>query len=403
MRALAALLKKECLLLLRDWHALLLLFVMPAAFILIMSLALQDRFQAHGKVSASYYLVLQDDSALAHSVADKLAANPLFQHLDGSGVSQAALEARVQSDAAQFVVIIPLGFAAAADGKNPQAMTLGIGPGVEPALRELFSAALREALSLAQMQASLADLKKQLGPYAKKDALAKLELKNTDALIQRKALYQQNGAAELPSSVQQNVPAWLVFAMFFIAIPLSTTWVQERQQGSMLRLRSMGVKPWLLLGGKLLPYIGVNLVQVVAMLAIGHWGVPFFGGEQLALGSAPAALALMALAISFASVSYALLIANLVSTSEQATIFTGVSNLLLAALGGIMVPRFVMPLAMQAVSLYSPLAWGLEGFLHVFLRQGGLRAVAPEAFKLFCFGAGALGLAVLRLGRWRRD
>jgi len=171
----------------------------------------------------------------------------------------------------------------------------------------------------------------------------------------------------------------------------------------MLRLRSMGVKPWLLLAGKLLPYIGVNLVQVVAMLAIGRWGVPFFGGERLALGSSPAALGTMALAISFASVSYALLIANLVGSSEQATIFTGVSNLLLAAIGGIMVPRFVMPAAMQALSRYSPLAWGLDGFLHVFLRQGGLGAVAPEALKLFCFGACALGLAALRLGRLRRE
>ena len=80
MRALAALLKKECLLLLRDWHALLLLFVMPAAFILIMSLALQDRFEAHGKVSASYYLVAEDASPLAQSIAGKLAANALFKH-----------------------------------------------------------------------------------------------------------------------------------------------------------------------------------------------------------------------------------------------------------------------------------------------------------------------------------
>jgi ABC-2 type transport system permease protein len=189
--------------------------------------------------------------------------------------------------------------------------------------------------------------------------------------------------------------------MFFIAIPLSTTWVQERSLGTMARLRTMGIPPHLLLLGKLFPYLLVNLAQVAVMLCVGVYGVPLFGGESLALGDSPAALALMALALSFASVSFALLISNLVSTSEQGTIFTAVSNLVLAALGGIMVPRFIMPAAMQEISLYSPLAWGLEGFLEIFLRQGGLAETAPWAWKLAAFGAASLALAALKLGMER--
>jgi ABC-2 type transport system permease protein len=112
---------------------------------------------------------------------------------------------------------------------------------------------------------------------------------------------------------------------------------------------------------------------------------------------------LMALSGSFAAVSYALLVANLVSTAEQATIFTGVANLLMAAIGGIMVPRFVMPAAMQAVSLYSPMAWGLEGYLDVFLRQGDLAMVLPWALRLVAFGLVCLGVAAASLGlRHRR-
>jgi len=202
--------------------------------------------------------------------------------------------------------------------------------------------------------------------------------------------------------VQQNVPAWLLFATFFIAIPLSTTWVQERQQGTYARLRSMGIKPAALLLGKLLPYMAITLVQVVVMLAVGVWIVPLLGGGQLNLGHAPLALGLVSLAAGFAAVSYALLVANLVSTAEQATIFTGVANLLMAAVGGIMVPRFVMPATMQAISLHSPMAWGLEGFLDVFLRQGSLGMVAPEALRLAAFGVACLLLAGLALHLRRR-
>jgi ABC-2 type transport system permease protein len=111
----------------------------------------------------------------------------------------------------------------------------------------------------------------------------------------------------------------------------------------------------------------------------------------------------MALAVSFASVSYALLIANLVSTSEQATIFTGAANLLMAAVGGIMVPRFLMPPLMQTLSDYSPMAWGLDGLLDVFLRQGGIAMAAPAALRLTLFGLACLAAAALsiRLGKRR--
>jgi ABC-2 type transport system permease protein len=110
----------------------------------------------------------------------------------------------------------------------------------------------------------------------------------------------------------------------------------------------------------------------------------------------------MALAVSFASVSYALLIANLVSTSEQATIFTGAANLLMGALGGIMVPRFLMPPLMQTLGAFSPMAWGLDGLLEVFLRQGGIAAVAPQVLRLALFALACLALAGLRIRFVRR-
>jgi ABC-2 type transport system permease protein len=163
----------------------------------------------------------------------------------------------------------------------------------------------------------------------------------------------------------------------------------------------MGVARHRMLLGKLVPYFAINLVQVVSMLCVGVYVVPLLGGEALTLGHSPAALVLMSFAASFASVSYALLIANMVSTSEQATIFTGVSNLLLAVIGGIMVPRFVMPQAMQQISLCSPMAWGLEGFLDIFLRRGGVEEVRTEALQLVAFGTVALLLAAFFMGRVR--
>ena len=391
---LSALIRKEWLLLLSDWHALFLLFAMPAVFILVMSLVLQNAYAVHQGASVRYYLADADASPASAALVERLAASREFTRLPSTAPTS-ALEALVRGDRAQFLVLIPQGFGRAMTDAHPLPLKLLAGPGVEPSVYQLFLAELRGDLAKLYLQQSLAVL---AGRIPGMDAGA-LDLDAADKLLTTESLYQVSGRNEVPSSVQQNVPAWLLFAMFFIAIPLSTTWVQERQQGTYARLRSMGLTARSLLTGKLLPYVGINLLQVMLMLAVGVYLVPLLGGDRLTLGVSWAALCLMASAVSFASVSYALLIANLVATGEQATIFTGAANLLMAAVGGIMVPRFLMPPLMQTLSDYSPMAWGLDGFLDVFLRQGGAAMAAPPALKLCLFGLACLTAAALRI-RW---
>ncbi len=397
MRTLYSLVKKEWIMLLRDWHALLLLFVMPAVFILVMSLALQNSFASQQAVHISYYLVNEDSGPVSAALTQRLLAVPGFSALPAH-VPTTALATRVRRDQVQFLVIIPRGFGKALLHAHPLPLRMLAGPGVEPAVYKLFEAALHNALGQVYAEHALARLKNMM-PAPVSTAVPGFDFDAADKLLHAGSLYQTHGQMEFPSSVQQNVPAWLVFAMFFIAIPLSTTWMQERQQGTYARLRSMGLNTRALLLGKLLPYLGINLLQVIVMLLVGLIVLPWFGGDRLTLGHSPPALVVMALTLSFASVAYALLVANLVSTGEQATIFTGVANLLMAALGGIMVPRFLMPTLMQALSAYSPMAWGLDGFLDVFLRHGGLQTVAPDALRLLAFGLACLALAGLRPGR----
>lgn len=401
MRVLVQLVKKEWLVLLRDWHALLLLFAMPALFILIMSLALRDRFNVHSATSLSYYLINDDRHPLSKAVAAALEKNKNFRRLAAS-LPEAELLKNIQHDRAQFLISIPAGFGAAVSSSAPRAAQVVVGPAVEPAAYKLFEGAVREAVSKIVLEDKFLDLKAQLSNFADVDVEGQeLDVDALDKLVKQTSLYETGHPELLPTSVQQNVPAWLIFAMFFIALPLSTTWVQERSQGTFARLRSMGVaRSWLLLG-KLFPYYLINLLQVLLMLGVGVYLVPLFGGDRLTLGHSPGGLAAIALASSFASVAWALLIANLVSTSEQATIFTGVSTLVLGALGGVMVPRFIMPITMQHLSEFSPLAWGLDGFLEIFLKGGGLPEVLPHAAKLITFGLVSLLLAAYSLGKHR--
>lgn len=398
MRTLSFLISKETRLLVRDWHALLLLFAMPAAFILIMSLALQNQFSAQNGVHIDYYLLNHDSAPMDAGLLNALSALDGFNMLPTSA-PEAQLKESVRRGKARFLVVVPQGFAQALTSDHPVPLTITATPDVSAAVDRLFKTSVRGELLRVYLDQILPA---RNGPHGEQDISATDDVIDAvDKLLVSESPYANAAIDATPSSVQQNVPAWLLFAMFFIAIPLSTTWVRERQQGTYMRLRSMGVSASTLLAGKLVPYLGITVLQVILMLLVGVFAVPWFGGDSLTLGESWPALILIAAVASFAAVAYALLVANLVTSSEQATIFTGAANLLMAALGGVMVPRFIMPETLQDISQFSPMAWGLDGFLDVFLRHGGLSMVAAPALKLFVFGAACL-LATGLIMTWQR-
>jgi ABC-2 type transport system permease protein len=61
-----------------------------------------------------------------------------------------------------------------------------------------------------------------------------------------------------------------------------------------------------------------------------------------------------------------------------------------------MVPSYVMPGAMKTLSLFTPHAWALAGYLDVMVRGLGVQAVLPETGVLLGFGGFFFTLALWR-------
>jgi ABC-2 type transport system permease protein len=133
-------------------------------------------------------------------------------------------------------------------------------------------------------------------------------------------------------------------------------------------------------------------------LALGCLVLPLLGAEALSLDVSLGALALISTSVSIAALGFAALIAAGARSIEQATVISGTMNILFAALGGIMIPRFIMPPLMQKLSLISPMAWAQEGFLTVLIRGGSYGAVAANSVVLIAMGCvlGALAIFVSR-------
>lgn len=395
---LLALWLKETIALTRDKHGLIALFIMPTIFILVMTMALRDAFSPGTTIDVAYVIVDLDQSKHSKALTQRLDKVAAFRRLASDNDPEAARQG-ILTQRQALALILPPGFGkrlltpAGADGQPAEQLDLLIDPTLSPALQLAFRNQIMAALGavradeLTRRAGKLFGLPVADGSMADKDWPDEI----------RSIAVRNDRSARLPSSVQQNVPAWLIFAMFFVVIPVSSIFIIERQQGTLQRLRAMGLPFHLILAGKLLPFFLVNQVQALMMVLVGIYVVPLFGSEALEIpNSLPLLLNWWAVsaAVSLAAVAWALLIASLARTSEQATIVGGIGNILMGAIGGIMVPKFIMPATMQKLAAISPMAWGLEGFHSVMLRHGSFADILPNLLQLLVFAALSLLAAV---------
>ncbi|WP_454908882.1 ABC transporter permease [Variovorax gossypii] len=379
-----ALIRKELLALVRDMHGLAALFVMPMVFIVLMSLTLKDIYRPP-LAELTYAVDMRDTATPAQWLKQ------LWQRNHGTPQPLGDdWQARLRNGSLKYVIVMEPGLSDELESAalSTQArIHLLTEPGIDANLFNALRAELVGASGELKARLALA-VPGTAGPAP-------------DASIQAMVRAERfSTAGPRPTSVQQNVPAWLVFGMFFVVASLSSLFVQERSSGALGRLQSLGVSRFTLLASKALPYLGVNALQAVVMLAAGIWFMPLIGGDALSLAGIHWGALLLSLgAVSLAAVSLSLALACLVRSHAQAATIGPMVNVLMAAAGGIMVPKFVMPGFMQRLVEISPMNWGLEALLTVLLRGGGVADALPQIGRLAAFAAVMFIVAVFLFRR----
>ncbi len=391
---LKAMLKKEFMLILRDKHALAALFIMPSIFILIMSMALKDTFD-NERAFINYTIIDQDQTELSADIAASLKKNKTLKKYGQIITDQKQLLDALNSGL-HFALTIPGGFSAGLSrdkGKRKRLLHLDVASDVKQNMLTLFQGELTASLIQLRIRDMVQKLDTMLPGIADE---TKTELDELKDIIE----VHFNGLKpdQHPTSTQQSVPSWIVFGMFFIIIPMSTIFINERKQNTLMRMNAMNISIPALFTGKIVPYMVINQIQVWLMIAVGIFIVPLLGADALTLGSSVAGLFMVSLGLSLAAIGTSILIAVSVNTVEQATTIGGIINILFGAIGGVMVPKFFMPESMQTLSNISPMSWGLEGFLDIFLRGLGARAVLTESLALSGFGFILLFIAWIIFG-----
>lgn len=170
--------------------------------------------------------------------------------------------------------------------------------------------------------------------------------------------------------------------------------LEERENQTLDRLLTTGLSMDQLLLGKWLYLTLLGLVQTTLMFA---WGQAIFGIDLL--GHLDGFL-IMTLVTAGAAAAFGLLLATLCKTRGQLNGLSVVVVLTMSALGGSMVPRYVMSQSLRDAGLWTFNAWALDGYDKVFWRDMPVGDLWPQMSVLMVCGAVFLVAARLFAIRW---
>jgi ABC-2 type transport system permease protein len=386
--------RKEFLILIRDIPGLAILFLMPVLLIIIVTLAQQNALKS-SKESKTEVLFI--DHARSHF--SKL----LKQNLDSSGLyilisNQPKVPvtdkiARKQIGDGDY----PIGIVIMAKDTSIQLL---IDPGLPLSLKNSLTGSLTYFIKGTQSRIAIENLFKTLAPAMASgiDGLVEKNIKNMPQVTEIYAT-KENSVIK-PSIIQNNVPGFILFAMFFIVIPLAGSMVTEKTEGAFNRLRTLPVRVPLLLFSKVLLFLGVCLIQFLLMLAAGTWIMPAFCGlPALQLGSHYIIILFATICVALAATGFGLLVGALATSQGQAALFGSVMVVILGVISGTFLPVYLMPKPIQSISLISPIRWGIDNYLDIFIREGTLCSIFPNIFRLLAFFVFAMIVSIVIFAR----
>ena len=178
----------------------------------------------------------------------------------------------------------------------------------------------------------------------------------------------------------QSVAGVAIMMLLFTVTGMGAGMLQEKDEGTLKKLLCSPIQPNSILFGKMFATVVVSIFQLVVMFLY-TWIV-----FSLDIFINIPALILMIIATAFACASFGIFIASIAKTRKQVESYSTLIILVMSAIGGSMIPIFVMPAIMQKIAIVSVNYWGIQGFYDIFWRNLPIADVSVRALVLFGIG-----------------
>jgi len=187
-----------------------------------------------------------------------------------------------------------------------------------------------------------------------------------------------------------------VMFLLFSATTASGSLLEERENSTLDRLLCSRLTMDQLLLGK---WAFLTIIGFIQMTLMFLWGAVVFGID---LQHHIEGFVAMTLVTAGAASSFALMLAALCKSRMQLGWVSTIVILTMSALGGSMVPRYLMSDSIQKAGLWTFNAWALDGYNKIFWRELPLRDVGLELAVLTASGFVFIVAARVFAIRWER-
>ncbi|MFI5311405.1 MAG: ABC transporter permease [Gemmatimonadales bacterium] len=195
---------------------------------------------------------------------------------------------------------------------------------------------------------------------------------------------------EALESAPMIVPGLVATIMMIISAMLTAlTVAREWERGTMEQLAATPVHPAEVILGKLLPYLGIGLIDVAGVVFLGMYvfDVPFRGNPLL--------FAVMAALFLVGSLGLGIFISAAMKSQLMATQLAMLATYLPSVLlSGLMFDLRAMPWILRAISTVVPARYFVVVLRGVFLKGVGLDVLWPQALAMIAYAVIGLGLAI---------
>jgi len=371
--------KKEILLIMRDVPGLMILFLMPVLLMTVVILA--QEYSLRNEIGKTRLLFIDDSrSDFSASLRKNLVSSGFFETdtlVEGSVLTMEKATKLISSGKFQLGLYI---------GPGDSAIEIISDPAVSGQYRSNLITPVKYLIKGTQTR-NIVEKMLAFSAGDMKPLIDKTIEESTKKLPPVKESFAGSDLREIkPTAVQNIVPGFILFAMFFVVIPLAASIIIEKNEGAFQRLRTLPVGIGVILGSKVLVYFIVCLIQFSLMMLVGLWAFPaFLGLPQLQIGDNVAAILFATIASSLAAIGFGILVGSASGTMAQASLFGSVMIVLLGVISGTFLPVHVMPKVLQSISMISPMRWGIDNYLDVFIRGGGIMTILPRSLLLFLF------------------
>ncbi len=396
---------KDVKVLLRDKVGISLMFVMPIILVVVVTSIQNSTFQLVNKNRLSIIVNNNDTGQAGLQLIKAIGKIGMFKVFRVSGnQSEIMMTGAMHRNDAVLGVIIPANFSFKVSAKSKSIagkalssfglqgdsvkqagdvdpITLYYNPILQESIRFSVQGAIRSSLQLVESRETLRSLYFSINERQLPEKLEN-EMLNSKTAINEIPV-SKDGKRSTPNATQHNVPAWTIFAMFFIIMSLGGSVVREKVSGSFIRLKTLPTNYMVGLLSKQITYLVVTMFQAAVIFSMGIWLFPFIGLPALNLPSDILALIIVTLICGWCAVSYAICVGVFAQTQEQANGFGAVSIVILACIGGLMVPSFAMQGFFKSAANISPMHWCLQAYYSLFLEGGKLKDVVNNIIPLF--------------------